>query len=87
LGGARACCLSDFLCCRVLQASAGEIAASAARFGALRLILALWLTAKDFGIPLALLMPYLAKKVTTYKVSTRVNSLKNNDARIIEPVS
>ena len=45
-----------------------------------------WLTAKDPGIPTALLMSYPASKMMAYKVSTRVNSPKNNDAAVTEPM-
>jgi len=36
---------------------------------------------------MALLQSYPAKKMTAYKVGTRVGSVKNNDAAIIEPLS
>ena len=45
-----------------------------------------WLTAEDTAIPMALLQSYPAKKMAAYKVSTRVNSPKNNDAAVIEPL-
>ena len=45
-----------------------------------------WLTSKDLGVPEALLMSYPASKMAAYNVSTRVNSPKNNDAEIIEPL-
>jgi len=46
-----------------------------------------WLTATDTAIPLALLQSYSAKKMAAYKVSTRVNSPKNNDATVLDPVT
>ncbi len=45
-----------------------------------------WLTAADTAIPMALLQSYPAKKMAAYKISTRVNSPKNNDAEVIEPL-
>jgi putative SOS response-associated peptidase YedK len=46
-----------------------------------------WLTAKDIGIPQALLMSYPASRMKAYKVSPRVGSPKNNHAAIIDPLS
>lgn len=46
-----------------------------------------WLTAADTAIPMALLQSYPASKMAAYKVSTRVNSPKNNDAEVIEPLN
>ena len=45
-----------------------------------------WLTSKDLGVPQALLMSFPASKMKAYKVSTRVNSPKNNDVEVIEPL-
>jgi putative SOS response-associated peptidase YedK len=41
---------------------------------------------RPLGVPTALLMSYPASKMLAYKVSTRVNSPKNTDAEIIEPL-
>jgi len=35
----------------------------------------------------AMLAPYPAEKMTCWPVSTRVGSVKNNDPRLIEPIS
>jgi putative SOS response-associated peptidase YedK len=45
-----------------------------------------WLTAADAAIPMALLQSYPASRMAAYKVSTRVNSPKNNDAEVIAPL-
>jgi putative SOS response-associated peptidase YedK len=46
-----------------------------------------WLTATDTSIPLALLQSYPANKMRAYKVSTRVNSPRNNDAEVLLPMA
>lgn len=46
-----------------------------------------WLESRDTTIPLALLQPYPAERMTAYPVSTRVNSPKNNDATLLDLVS
>jgi len=43
-----------------------------------------WLEARDTAIPMALLRPYPAERMTAYPVSTRVNSPRNDDASVIE---
>lgn len=43
-----------------------------------------WLESKDTAIPMALLQPYPARRMSAYPVSTRVNSPKNEDAAVIE---
>jgi len=45
-----------------------------------------WLTAADTAIPQALLQPFPAQLMAAYPVSTRVNSVKNDDAAVIEPM-
>lgn len=46
-----------------------------------------WLESQDTTIPMALLQPYPAKRMSAYPVSTRVNSPRNDDAAVIERVS
>lgn len=43
-----------------------------------------WLEARDTAIPMALLEPYPAERMTAYPVGTRVNSPRNDDASVIE---
>ena len=45
-----------------------------------------WLSAADTAIPQALLQPFPAQLMTAHPVSKRVNTPKNDDAALIEPV-
>lgn len=46
-----------------------------------------WLESPDTAIPMALIQPYPANRMSAYPVSTRVNSPRNDDAAVIERVS
>ena len=46
-----------------------------------------WLESPDTAIPIALIQPYPAKRMSAYPVSTRVNSPRNDDAAVIERAS
>jgi putative SOS response-associated peptidase YedK len=46
-----------------------------------------WLESPDTAIPMALIQPYPARRMSAYPVSTRVNSPRNDDAAVIERVS
>lgn len=48
---------------------------------------AAWLEARDTAIPLALLQPYPAERMSAYPVSARVNSPRNDDPSLIERAS
>jgi putative SOS response-associated peptidase YedK len=45
-----------------------------------------WLASKDTAIPMALLQSYPAAGMTAYPVSKRVNSPRNDDPEVIEPL-
>jgi putative SOS response-associated peptidase YedK len=45
-----------------------------------------WLHGNDIAIPMALLQPYPAERMTAFPVSPRVNSTKNDDPACAEPL-
>jgi putative SOS response-associated peptidase YedK len=45
-----------------------------------------WLAAADTAIPQAMLRPFPPHLMTAYPVSKRVNSPKNDEAGIVEPI-
>ena len=45
-----------------------------------------WLESRDTTIPMALLQPYPAHRMSAYPVSMRVNSPRNDDAALVERV-
>lgn len=46
-----------------------------------------WLESADTMIPQLLMKPYPASRMSAYPVSTRVNSPRNNDSAVVEPVA
>ncbi len=45
-----------------------------------------WLESRDTAIPMALLEPYPARRMSAYPVSTRVNSPRNDEPAVIERI-
>lgn len=48
---------------------------------------AVWLSEIEDGDPKELLKPYPAEKMKMWPISERVNSPKNNDPSLLEPIS